>query len=492
MATSYTVVLFSRQHIGNEAGVFNDVEPNVAFVGRAKDFPFDCPGINTAEAAVLMFQSRDVDHQRNVLRVNDVDVFGGLPASPARDAWNGNVLLVEPHHQLKAAGNVLSVEARRTDGSSTGDVDDFIIDNVVIMYKTVDVVPQFPTATGDLGAFLSSELIDSITNVLGSGSGANTENQKNEYVLPTPDQLASWRVVFQSLLAGDWGQAHVQARTISSTYNVVRFFDTPSGRTHFLLMEGVPGQIPAAVGHPTGRTITNPADQTRRGWGTYVFAAHPRRALSLSAPHLRDDAETEDQAIEAYLALGARTLLIAGTDRDQNKADNAPCEPSLRPYKESDVSHSAECVFQIAFEEIYTSDTTTWHIQFHGSGTCTEDVFLSNGVPNAPAPVHALAANIVAVSSTAAAAAGGGPVINARVFDSTGGCNARGTDNMQMRFASGRSHATICPKGNGPIGPSRFIHLEQLRTVRRAATDTEASAGVNRNIVRDGIAVTFP
>jgi hypothetical protein len=489
MATNYTVVLFSRQHLGNEAGVFNDVEPNVAFVGRAKDFPFDCPGINTAEAAVLMFQSRDVDHPRNVLRVNGVDVFGGLPVSPARDAWNGNVLLVEPHHQLKARGNVLRVEARRPDGGSTGDVDDFIIDNVFIMYKTLEVVPQLPTATGDLGVFLASELINSINNVRGSGSGANPEEQKNEYVLPTAGQLASWRVVFQSLLAGAWGQAHVQARAISSTYNVVQFLDTPSGRTHYVLMEGVPGLIPAAVGSPTGRPITEPADQTRRGWGTYVFAAHPRRALSFSAPHIRDDADTEKQAIEAYLALGASTLLIAGTDRDQNKA-NAPCQQSDRPYKESDVSHTAECVFQIAFEEIYASDTTTWHLQFHGSGTCTEDVFLSNGVPNAPAPVHALAANIVAASTEAAA--GSGPVINARVFDQTGGCLARGTDNMQMRFASGRPHATICPDGNGPIGPSRFIHLEQLRTVRRAVTDPEATSGVNRDVVMAGIAVTFP
>ncbi len=253
MATNYTVVLFSRQHIGNEAGVFNDVEPNVVFVGRTKDFPFDCPGINSAEAAVLMFQSRDVDHQRNILRVNGVDVFGGLPASPARDEWNGNILLVERHHQLKATGNVLRVEARRADGGSSGDVDDFILDNVVIMYKTLDVVPQLPTATGDLGSVLASELIPSITNVQGSGSGANAGDQHNEYVLPTSGQLASWRVVFQSLLAGDWGQAHVQARTISSTYNVVQFFDTPSGRTHYVLMEGVPGLIPLPATHATAR-----------------------------------------------------------------------------------------------------------------------------------------------------------------------------------------------------------------------------------------------
>ena len=80
---------------------------------------------------------------------------------------------------------------------------------------------------------------------------------------------------------------------------MVQFFDTPSGRTHYVLMEGVPGQIPPPAAHATAATITDPADPTRRGWGTYVFAAQPHRALSFSAPHVRDDLETENQAIEA-------------------------------------------------------------------------------------------------------------------------------------------------------------------------------------------------
>lgn len=488
MATNYTVVLFSRQHIGNDPGTFDDIEPNVVFVGAAKEFPFDCPDVNSAEAAFLMFQSRDVDHQRNVFSVNGVDVFGGLPASPARDAWNGNILLIERHHQLKATGNVLRVEARTSSGASAGDVDDFILDNVVIMYKTLEVVSQLPAVTGDLAGFLTSELVPSIANVRGSGSGANPDDQRNEYVLPTPAQLAGWRVVFRSLIGGAWDQAHAQVKMISSTYNVVRFHDAPSGRTHHILMEGVPGEIPAPATHSSGVPITDPADPTRRGWGTYIFDAQPRRALSFSAPHLKDDLETEHQAIEAFLAAQARTLLIAGTDRDQNTTD-APCAPSQRPYKESDVSHTAECVFQIAFEEIYSSDTFTWHIQFHGNASCTEDVFLSNGVPNPPALLQTLAAN---VKTASAAAAAGGRVIAVGVFDASGGCTARGTDNMQMRFASGLPHAAICREENIPIGPSRVIHVEQRRTVRRAASDPEATRGVNRAIVLEGILATFP
>jgi hypothetical protein len=42
-------------------------------------------------------------------------------------------VLVEPRHQLQATGNVLHIEARPDTNSD--DIDDFILDNMVIMYK---------------------------------------------------------------------------------------------------------------------------------------------------------------------------------------------------------------------------------------------------------------------------------------------------------------------------------------------------------------------
>ena len=42
---------------------------------------------------------------------------------------------------------------------------------------------------------------------------------------------------------------------------------------------------------------------------------------------------------------------------------------------------------------------------------------------------------------------------------------------MQMRFASGRPHASIC-LGKDPEEPSRFVHVEQSRDARRAETGT--------------------
>ena len=140
MAADFTIILFQRQQFGNEPGTFNDVEPNVPFVGPKKDFRFDCANVNPSETAFLVFQSRDVDHQRNVFQVNGVAVFGGLPASPSRDTWNGNILLVEKDAKLKPTGNRLIIGSRNSSGGGGGDIDDFIIDNVVISYKTNSVI----------------------------------------------------------------------------------------------------------------------------------------------------------------------------------------------------------------------------------------------------------------------------------------------------------------------------------------------------------------
>jgi hypothetical protein len=351
-----------------------------------------------------------------------------------------------------------------------------------------------PTATGDLAAFFTGELLPSIPKVSGFGSSANPAEQHNQYVLPTASQLASWRAVFQRLLADDWGMAQLQARTISCTYNVVHFVDTSTGRLYYIVMEGVPDKIPDPACHPScSVTITDPADPTRRGWGTYVFDPQPQRGLSLSAPHLFDDQDTEDEAVEAFLALGARTLLIAGTDRDQNRAC-APCDQSRRPYLEADVSHTAESVFQMAFEEIYSSDASTWHLQFHGNADPTRacanvDVFLSNGVECPPDKLYKLRCKIEDASKEAAP---NGPLLIVDVFDDKRDCGLRGTDNMQMRFASGLPHASICARGNVPVGPSRFIHVEQRLDARRAPTDESATPGRNRGVVVNGILATFP
>jgi len=135
MPTEFTVIQPVRQHFGNEPGSFERIEASLPFVGPTKDFSFDCPNIDRGAPAVLMFQSLDVDHNKNILQVNDSPVFGGIPRSPSRLEWNGNIMLVTAG-ALRAAGNELHIESRNGNGSGGDDIDDFVLDNILILYKT--------------------------------------------------------------------------------------------------------------------------------------------------------------------------------------------------------------------------------------------------------------------------------------------------------------------------------------------------------------------
>jgi hypothetical protein len=135
MSADFTVVTPVRQGFGNEPDYLRSIEPSVPFVGPTKDFIFPCPNVNPNEPAVLMFQSRDVDSTQNRITINTVAVEGGIPVSPNKDTWNGNVMTIAAG-VLLASGNRLHIEARNTSGGGGGDIDDFILDNVVVMYKT--------------------------------------------------------------------------------------------------------------------------------------------------------------------------------------------------------------------------------------------------------------------------------------------------------------------------------------------------------------------
>jgi hypothetical protein len=124
--------------------VFDKVEPQAEFVGQHKDFHFDCPNVDPSKTAFLEFQSMDVSHSHNELNVNNVGVFGGLPVGGTRTAagqppfaWTSNTMLVESRHRLQPTDNVLHVFATNPPGTPATNVDDFILDNIVIVYKTI-------------------------------------------------------------------------------------------------------------------------------------------------------------------------------------------------------------------------------------------------------------------------------------------------------------------------------------------------------------------
>jgi hypothetical protein len=122
MALNFTVVVHVRQQFG-------DTDQDIGvFAGREKSFSFDCPSVSSGEYALMLFQSVGVG-QEQVLQINGVPVFGGVPASPLSQA--GNVLIIN-QGVLRNSGNVLRI-------ASEGD--EFVIDNVVVLYKTRQTGP---------------------------------------------------------------------------------------------------------------------------------------------------------------------------------------------------------------------------------------------------------------------------------------------------------------------------------------------------------------
>jgi hypothetical protein len=140
MPADFTVIIEVRHHFGDDP----DALPGV-FAGRNSAFEFQCPGVDSSKPAVLMFETLDVDHGNNFIAINSTgatpfgfpEVYGGIPVSQSKRDWNANIMLVR--RDVLRESNILRLGARDKQGGLgglNGKVDDFVIDNVVILYKT--------------------------------------------------------------------------------------------------------------------------------------------------------------------------------------------------------------------------------------------------------------------------------------------------------------------------------------------------------------------
>ncbi len=148
MSTDYTVIEAVRQRFGDspDGGLGSPgedwdeypIESEAPFVGRSKDFRFTCPSIDRSQWGVLQFNSLAVSTWDNVIQVNGVGVPGGIHVGPLwiyldphPPLWNTQSLLVDGSTLQES--NVLHIES--TDDGD-GNFDDFILDNIVIWFKT--------------------------------------------------------------------------------------------------------------------------------------------------------------------------------------------------------------------------------------------------------------------------------------------------------------------------------------------------------------------
>jgi hypothetical protein len=155
MSIDFTVIQPVRQRFGdgNLEGDF-PLEQEAPFVGRSKDFPFPCPKVDSSQMAVLQFESLSVTagrviffvsenlKRRNIIQINSVNIPGGITPGATRNLgggreehfWKTHSLIV-PANVLKQE-NVLHIESVEVAISGGTTLDNFIIDNVVVFFKT--------------------------------------------------------------------------------------------------------------------------------------------------------------------------------------------------------------------------------------------------------------------------------------------------------------------------------------------------------------------
>jgi hypothetical protein len=164
MASDFTVIQAVRQQFGDTTKGADgqeyaiQVEQDAPFVGLSKDFRFSCPSVDSTQMAVLQFEclaglagsfyvtapNFSGPGHRNIMRINGVDIPGDITPGPIDEqivaqagvggtppAWRAQLLLV-PANVLNEE-NVLHIE---TVLLPTGQFDNFIIDNVVVLFKT--------------------------------------------------------------------------------------------------------------------------------------------------------------------------------------------------------------------------------------------------------------------------------------------------------------------------------------------------------------------
>jgi len=149
MALDFTVVITVRQRFGDNDIEDAGLETDAPFVGSEKNFEFHCPNVDSRQQAVLLFQCMGANGQQS-MEINGRQVFGGIPSAVelvtlpnnnfvSRAQWNGNVMLIEPG--VLREDNVLRIQSGQL---SDDNLDDFIIDNLVVMFKTRSGVSTQP------------------------------------------------------------------------------------------------------------------------------------------------------------------------------------------------------------------------------------------------------------------------------------------------------------------------------------------------------------
>lgn len=264
------------------------------------------------------------------------------------------------------------------------------------------------------------------------------------FMPPNSVQQADMQAVVRRMLGGECGFA--LPASLAANMAIRTMTDALNARNYCVLMEVASTVMPGYVD---------------KGWGTFITYSQATRELSHHAAHPKystkttgtsGDSFTERETIRIFKLTDSRSFLMAGSRRSANHVSST-CQSKAWM---SDVAHDVGNLFfpaNQALQAFYgTRDWTA--IQWHGKAatSCTNDMFLSNGLNEAPpagSKVHALHAAIQAAMPAWTVEMPG---------NST--CSLSGTTNVEGRLLNGVASANVCST-SAKTATQQFVHIEQ-------------------------------
>lgn len=221
-------------------------------------------------------------------------------------------------------------------------------------------------------------------------------------------------------------------------------------------------ELCAGQGPDSGLLLFRPV-KSGLGQPAFVWRSHAARPLIVEVPHTLFDQGTLEQGVAIFDALEARLLIVAGAHRCAS-ARASSCDGassvcgSLGPYRDSDMAHATESVFQLAHELFTGRFAEDLVLSLHGKHG--HGVVVSDGVG-----LEVKSEDVVARFATylEESLVGESVGLCRDGANDAGGDELCGTTNVQGRHLNGAHDAC----GEPAVRSSgRFVHLEQSRDVR--------------------------
>lgn len=227
---------------------------------------------------------------------------------------------------------------------------------------TATALPHRPPATtSPCPVQESGGLISELERISATLPGPDSEGMRR----PELEQMVAWSAVVEAASRNDLDTACRLVAAQGFPYQVVEFTDLPNASERVVLLRE--------------------REPVTTGWGTYVLRPDAARDVLIEVPHPLTDSRTRSQGVVLFRSLSAKGLLMAGAHRCANSAPancggtTIVCGP-IGPYRESDVAHATQTMFQAAHQALAPCAGESLTIQLHGNSLSTcPDLFISNG-----------------------------------------------------------------------------------------------------------------